>query len=576
MRHLTDFHFYKNTPFTDFSNTVLFESNEERDNYFRSSFDTSHYTDNRGFNFIRDRGTIRIDSNYFNFRGTNYCSFVSGIEPNMVYYAYVINYTYINDEVIEVEFLIDGIMTYCQGQTLNTFNNLSVARKHLNRNEYNERVSELKMNDDVLKTYTKRYTHDEKLLFDGLDVLMQVSCNLQADFGTVDDPKIETSEGITFDKITSPVNLYVVKRELFNDFMEKLSPYAWITQNIRSVSLIPSILLEGKLQKVNMTSETFDGLYKLQNNGTTNYNQFDTALLDISKSMEEMYEIFDLDEEEEKHLLRNEYTTTEIYTYNGQQLFVDNGDLSEKYGLFIRSKYVSGHHNEVALYIDNYKSDEDVDGAFLNDAIFIREFDDVPILVDNYNLAMSKSANQRQLAESKLVSNRLGNITDGGSDPESKFYDASSLITNFSPMNFFGKFVDEYEFYRTQQAEHKDMALNTPTITSQSHGNALGIANDFFGVTVKHAQPNKKEWDKVRTYYNMFGFLVNDENAKLDVFSHTVCNYVKFTGQFMIENADIAIIEMMKAQFENGVRFWHYNGKSRPMEQDPLLNKMRD
>src|SRR5699024_4760947 len=89
----------------------------------------------------------------------------------------------------------------------------------------------------------------EKLLFDELDVLMQVSCSLTADFGKVDDPKIETSEGITFDKITSPVNLYTVKRKHFNTLMDKLSPYAWITQNIRSVSLVPSILLENKTVK---------------------------------------------------------------------------------------------------------------------------------------------------------------------------------------------------------------------------------------------------------------------------------------------------------------------------------------
>src|SRR5699024_5035668 len=234
-------------------------------------------------------------------------------EPDQTYYAYVMDYKYINDETTEISLLIDGIMTFCQGDTLSKFKNLSVTRKHLPRYEYNNRITELKNNDDVIKTYSKRYTHTDKLLFEDLDVLMQVSCSLTADFGKVDDPKIETSEGITFDKITSPVNLYVVKREKFNQLMDLLSPYAWITQNIRSVSLVPSILLERKKVKANPKSINFDHLYTLRDGGTTELNQFDNDLLKISKTINEMYEMFDLDPDEDKHLLRIEYTTSEVY-----------------------------------------------------------------------------------------------------------------------------------------------------------------------------------------------------------------------------------------------------------------------
>src|SRR5699024_10618606 len=412
------------------------------------------------------------------------------------------------------------------------FKNLSVSRKHLTRSEYNERIDELKNNDDVLKTNTKRYTHTDKLLVEELDVLMQVSCSLTADFGDVDDPKIVSSEGITFDKITSPVNLYTVKKDKFNDLMELLSDFPWITQNIRSVSLVPSILLENKTIKANPKSYTFNDLYTLRDNATTGLNRFDTQLLKISKSIDELYDLFNLDPDEDKHLLRNEYTTSEVYTFNCDQLFIDNGLLSDKYGLFFRSSYIMGYHNEVAIYIENYKSEEDVEGSFLNDAIFIKNFDDVPIMIDNYNLSMAKSANQRQLAESKLVSNKIANIADSGADPKDRFMDGASLVTNLSPMNFFGKFVDEHDFYKQQQAEHKDMALNSDTVTGQSNNNSLAIARGFFGITVKHAQPSISEWNKIKTYYKMFGYLVNDENATVDPRQMTICDYVQFSGQF--------------------------------------------
>lgn len=571
---LTDFVFYKNTPFTDFTNTILFDSNEQRDQYFNNRFDRFSFLNMR-FNFIRDRGIIQIPLSYDDMAGINYCKFTSDFEPDITYYAYVIEYRYINDHTTEVSLLIDGIMTFCQGDTLSKFRNLSVSRKHLTRSEYNNRIDELKNNDDVIKTHTKKYTHTNKLLFNELDVLMQVSCSLTTEFGTVDDPKIESSDGITFDKITSPVNLYTVKRSKFNDLMDKLSKFPWITQNIRSVSLVPSILLENKTHKVNPKSFTFDDLYTLRNNATTELNSFDYELQNISKSINEMYSMFNLDPVEDKHLLRNEYTTTEVYTFNGDQLYIDNGQLSDKYGLFFRSSYIMGYHNEVAVYVENYKSKTDVEGSFLNDAIFIKNFDDIPIMIDNYNLSMAKSANQRQLAESKLLSNKIANITDSGADPKSRFLDGMSLVSNLSPSSLFGKFVDEQDFYQRQLAEQKDMALNSDTVTGQSNNNSLAIARGFFGLTVKHAQPSIHEWEKVKKYYKLFGYLVNDENARINPRTMTICDYVQFTGQFMIDGVDIALNEMMKAQFENGVRFWHYNNVSRPMEQNIMNNKIR-
>src|SRR5699024_3852060 len=141
----------------------------------------------------------------------------------------------------------------------------------------------------------------------------------------------------------SPVNLYTVKRKHFNTLMDKLSPYAWITQNIRSVSLVPSILLENKTVKQDPQSFNFTHFYSLSDNGTTTLNEFDRQLLKISKTLYELYKTFGLDPEEDKHLLRNEYTTSEVYTFNGDQLFIDNGQLSDKYGLFFRSSYVMGY-----------------------------------------------------------------------------------------------------------------------------------------------------------------------------------------------------------------------------------------
>lgn len=577
--NLTSFIFFKNTPLTDFQNTIFFTSNNERDNFFING---NHYTSlkytAKQFNYIRDRQSLNINIPYEQVQGINYCTFLSDFEPNTRYYAYVISYKYINDNVTEINFLIDGVMTFLQGNKLKELNNLSVTRKHLSKSEYNNRIEELQNNSDVIKSYTKRYTDEYKYTFTDFSMLIQSSADFTANFGNVDDPKVESSEGQTFDNISSPLNLYVVTALQFNKFMKAISPYPWIAQNIRSVTMIPSILVDDMKQKVTMKTTDFKELYKLQDAGTTYIGDeaLKSDLLGISKTYNELLNMFDLNDNE-KHLLRSEYTTTEIYSFNGQSLLIDNGKLSYRHGLKFIPLTVSGYHTEFAIYIQGYKARPEINnfkGSYLNDALTFSDFDDIPIMIDNHTLALSKSANQRKLTESKLVSNRLQNIATGD-DIKQRFYDSASLLTNFSPINFFGKFVDEHEYYRQQQAENLDLAIDNNTVTAGSNKNSLTIANDDFGIHIKHAQPHFKEWEKIKKYYYLFGFMLNDEHAKVDPFTNEICNYLQFSGDFYIDNVDVSIVEMIKAQFENGIRLWHNNNTSNPMTQNVLNNKMK-
>ena len=97
----------------------------------------------------------------------------------------------------------------------------------------------------------------------------------------------------------------------------------------------------------------------------------------------------------------------------------------------------------------------------------------------------------------------------------------------------------------------------------------------MFGIHFKYSKPSDSEMNKIRKYYKLFGYQLNDQSATLDnVNSMNICNYVQFSGSWSIPNADVALIEMMKAQFENGVRLWHNNGTLNPMTQNVLNNQM--
>ena len=577
----TQFRFFKNTPLIDFQNTIHFGSNFERDQHFLNA---GHYSElaikDVDFNFIRDRSTIDLNVSYDDMRGVNYCTFKSDFEDQR-YYAYVMNYEYLAPNNVRVYLLVDGIMTYTQGNVLEQLPNLSIERQHLTKRKYNEHIWELKNNGDILKTYTKSYFKTDRILFDDLIVLISASVNLQADFGDVDDPKIRTSSGRKYDKITSPLNLYACDIDDFNKLMRELSNYAWISQNIKSMSLIPKIFMEDNLTLLRFAnSETLSGVnYLYEVTGIRTRKQpLLNQLLNKSYTMEETLKLFDLDPEQEKHLLRNEYTTTELYNYSGGQLFIDNGQLNPQRGLSYWVDIITGYHNEMKVFIDQYRNESNPSvngGSYVNDALVFNEFDDIPMLIDNFNLSLAKSANQRALAESKLVTNRIGNVMNPNANLKDRFFDAASLVTNFSPTNLFGKFNDEYEYYRSQQAEQADLALETPTITQQTTGNSFNIANDMFGIHFKYSKPSQTEMKKIRKYYKLFGYELNDQSSSLDrVNSMSICNYVKFSGSWTIPDADVSLIEMMKAQFENGVRLWHSNGTANPMTQNVLNNIM--
>lgn len=580
--NLTQFRFFKNTPLIDFQNTIHFNSNAERDLFF---LEGGHYSEltqviEQDFNFVRDRSTLTIDVPYNSMRGVNYCTFLSEMEPTTRYYAYVVKYEYLNDQCVKVYLLIDGIMTYTQGNMLQQLPNLNIERQHLSPTNYNNSLWTLKNNNDILKTHTKNYFHTDELLFDDLIVLMKASVDLEGDFGTIDDPKMKTSSGINFDKITSPLNLYACDRQNFNGVMKRLADFPWIAQNITSLVLLPKIFLNTNLQPMVFGSgDSLSGLTSLSkvSGAFTHKTELVTALAEKSYTMEETYALFGLDPVQDKHLLRNEYTTTEVYNYAGGQLFIDNGQLHKTNGLEYKVDIITGYHNELKLYVDNYRTDLSGirQGSYVNDSLTINQFDDIPMLINNFDLAMAKSANVRANTESKLLSNRFESITAPDTKVKDRFMNAAQMLSGFSVTDLFGKFKEEYDFVNQQKAEFADMALETPSISSQTNGNSFNIANDVFGIHFKYSKPTLMEMIRIKKYYKLFGFEVNDQSGMLDmVNSMTLCNYVKFSGSWSIPNADVALVEMMKAQFENGVRLWHNTGSANPMTRDPLLNEM--
>ena len=585
MMKQTNFRFFKNTPLIDFQNTIHFKSNAERDTFF---LEGGHYSELQvkdiDFNFIRDKSTIDLPVSYDDMRGVNYCTFKSDFEDTR-YYAYVVNYEYRAPNVVRVSLLVDGIMTFTQGKVLNQLPNLSIERQHLTNANYNANLWELRNNSDVLNVNTKSYFYSDGIYFTKFIVLMQSSNDLTAEFGDEDNPITKTSTGATVDKVSSPLSLYAVKQEHFKNFMQALSDYPWIAQNIKNVILMPDIFFDDTALENVTTEFGFSNLMVVKDNTISNTSELDTELHKIDITTNQLYSLFDLDPINDKHLLRNNYQTFELYAYDGQALSIDLGQINTTTGFQLAAEKIIGFENEIAIYPKDYKkgdvpfkttkpsggvtASETDRGSFLNDSIIFKNFDSVPVLIDNFKLAMAKNANQRELANSKTLTGQMSTLTDSSADLKDRFFAGASMVSSLNPTNLMGKFTSDYEYYRQQKAQFADMALEAPTITEQTNSNSFQVANNIFGITLKCSKINSNEMDKIRKYYNAFGFEWNRENTTLnDVESMSICNYVKFKGSWTIPNADVALVEMMKAQFENGVRLWHNNNTANPMFQN--------
>ena len=166
---------------------------------------------------------------------------------------------------------------------------------------------------------------------------------------------MRTASGKQFDKVTSPLNLYACDMDNFNNLMDKLSDYPWIAQNIKSMSLLPKIFMEDNLTVISFDSDdSLSGVNYLHKiTGTrTNKTTLNSELEKLSKNFTELYNMFELDARDERHLLRNEYTTTELYNYSGSQFFVDNGLLNRDRALKFLGDIITGHANELKIYSD--------------------------------------------------------------------------------------------------------------------------------------------------------------------------------------------------------------------------------
>lgn len=565
---LTQFTLYKNTLFTDMQNTVHFNSNEERDNFFNTEFTGENVkTFETSFNFRRDMGTLKVPELFENLMGFNYCRFVNGFDKK-TYYAYIVSMKYLNDNTTQVDLVIDTVMTYTQGNILENLQNVEVIRQHLPQNIMNNRMDYLRNNSDTLQTSSMMFVDSTLLggavVFSDFYYIIQSAVVLDGDveqFGTEEAPKMKTAKGSTFDGISTPINLYLCSGDVLTEWTKNMSDYPWIMQNVKTIIKIPSILIDtSKLETKTCAGVSMWRLaYKKES---------EKLVLPFQVNERRLREFLGL-RSNETYLLRDNVINCYLTDFRGNQLNFETGKIGENNNIVLSC--VFGVSNEIDIYSEHYgERDTSISkhGFYRDNQMTITQFDNVPVMIDNYTLNKANSAYSRQLENSRQISGRMDAITGKDSTLQDRLFNAVSVYSNVfsnglmsAPAKATGLFSNEYEYYRDQKAQFNQWKITPPTVSEGSYSNSNLIKTNDYGIWLKVSRINDDELNNLRCYFGKFGFeAMSNDNRIYDVTSWEICNWVQFRGNYVIPNIDRELFDVLKTIFEGGVRLFHsYN-----------------
>ena len=562
---LTQFTLYKNTLFTDMQNTVHFNSNNERDQFFNTEFTGENVkTFETNFNFRRDMGTLKVPELFENLMGFNYCKFVNGFD-NKVYYAYIVSMKYLNDNTTQLDIVIDTVMTYTQGNILENLQNVEVIRQHLPQTIMNNRMDYLRNNSDTLETSSMMFVDSTLLggavVFSDFYYIIQSAVVLDGDiaqFGNEDAPKMRTANGSTFDGVSTPINLYLCSGELLTEWTSKMSNYPWIMQNVKTIIKIPSILIDtSKLETKTCAGVTMWRLaYKKES---------EKLVLPFQINEKRLREFLGL-RSNETYLLRDNVINCYLTDFRGNQLNFETGKIGRENNIVLSC--VFGVTNEIDVYSENYgERDTSIKkhGFYRDNQMTITQFDNVPVMIDNYTLNKANTAYSRQLENSRQLSGRMGAITGKDSTLNDRLFNAVSVYSNVfsgglmsAPAKAAGLFSNEYEYYRDQKAQFNQWKITPPTVSEGSYSNSNLIKTNDYGIWLKVSRINDDELNNLRSYFGKFGFeAMSNDNRIYDVNSWTSCNWVQFRGNYVIPDIDRELFDVLKTIFEGGVRLFH-------------------
>lgn len=605
MRKTTHFTLFRNTPFTNITKYIHFNSIKERDNFFDRGFYSS-VKFSQPFNMVRDRLEVLLPMTFDEYQGLNYCYFTQD-DSNIRYYCFISKTEYVNDKVTKLYLMVDVLTTFFQGDWWKDVGTVYITRQHLTKASYESQQKRLAdkdylacSNPMVVKHFYQPLNTQEYKMYDdyvqaissieGLYVLFQSSANLEKDFGSVDKPKLPVSKGMTYDGVQGVTTLYAVSYEEADDCFNKLSDYPWIAQTLSHINIIPEKFFDkDDLQDV---EGKFSGtLKKFKNKAKSKLSDFETKRINFTISQLNTilndHAKFNVTKEL-PHLLNSNYFN--LFCTNQQNVLQLKPQNLPDDGLNWGVKGILGYENRFSFYPLKYNSNnENINsplvmedkpirlpiprGEFSNQSLNFEEFDEMPIYINNYNMSLANNAYKRASHDEYRLDNQAKSLVAKDTSDSKRLYNAMSVMSNLSPTAMQQNFRSEYEYYRDLRVEQEQAKIANPTITAQTTKNAYLIRNNFYGISIKMYSVSSQDLLNAYRYHMTTGFDCGYYGKIEDITSMSLVNYLQFSGDWVMPDIPSEFMGLAKELFAQGVSIYHSKDKPNPFALDTINNK---
>lgn len=514
---------------------LSFADKNEQYNYFRSKA-IRVFND---FKYIREHRGVKVPVNAEEIGNACYLCFKNQASGKW-YYAFVTQVIYINPETSLVNFEIDVYQTFLFDMVIKE---CDISREHVSDDTLgNNTIAEPVDVGDFVIVHEDKYDLDSSddtereypfIIFSAIDLL--------ADPGTLEEPKVNGSQGGLYNGLPSGVRPYVISikdgTSSITSVMEKISEYPWVSQSILAIyactfNLIGSVTVResamgfsvGILSNSSIPAETPAG----------------SPLINWGKNFPAY---------ENKKMYTSQFSFIEMVLPNGSRTILKPEFLHPTFP-DIRCLSTIVPYPQIYIHTRDYCGAQD---DFLLNGNTISGFPCFPVQNNTYPLQTAQAEATNTLVHSQNRSNifwdTVGNV-------------AQSVFTG-DPLNVLSTGIDAYKNVRSElQSSERDrqrlgqMQTNVSLTGASGGGLAPFIAKRKMEILYRWWTLKPEFAKKVSQFFDVYGYKVSRFGIP-DLNSRKRYNYIKCNNVNIYGNIPNEFLQPLRNMFLNGFTIWH-------------------
>ncbi len=585
----TSIRFMSGIPFNnDYKNTRWFDNRSQQTSYFDSRNTVHSMGGQNSFQRIEGRHYVKVNKNIDDLWGTNYLTFLN---RNKRFYAFVTTMEYINDGLTHVYFEIDVLQTWLFEMD---FKPSFVAREHrplwnsdgtpvLNTideglnygTEYdNKLTSRVRINGGfkwlviVSKTPIQTwYTggNDNEVVATEVGTPQPLSYYIVPFRRGTTDVRISTTgnddeiAGTPIDILSS---IYEDEKAVNNIVSLYITDYTGITMDYYSGS-IPHFQVNHSGADIEVVTISGGSVFYVKK-----VERFRPMEVEVTS---DKYQAFS--DVTESKLLMSPYTSLIFDDYRGNRTEYKLEHIKGK-SLTVIVKGSLGLSNNVSYGIKEYNNDNTTHEIERSDesALISNAPSDLPIINDMLSAFLQGNRNSIQTQKSSIIWNGVFNVLGGGGSGVGSGIQAQNAKAGGNSAGVkmgalgigqagadivqgAGNTVLELQAIQSKQ---QDIGNIPPQIAKQGSNVAYDYGNNYQGLYILRKQIKPEYRRILGDFFKMFGYKTNE--VKIPNF-HTRenWNYVQTESCMITGNFNNNDLQKLKNIFDNGITLWHTN-----------------